>query len=196
MVFNICVRYILLGNKQDKPSNAEALSQLKAMFPQASLSVLDSTLKHMSTLEGAMEHLLSSSGQSGKGSFAFIFSITLLTDQGNIRIIVHIFTTDGFMFGLSESDAGASTSDSYSDSNTMPNDLPELLTCISPKHTSVKRITVNRDSLLADSICAFKTTLFDFDRTFRITFENEAAIDGGGPTREYFTLVGRTSFSI
>ena len=67
------------------------------MFPQASLSVLDSTLKHMSTLEGAMEHLLSNSGQSGKGSFAFIFSITLLTDQGNIRIIVHIFTTDEFI---------------------------------------------------------------------------------------------------
>ena len=93
------------------------------------------------------------------------------------------------MFGLSESDAGASTSDSYSDSNTMPNNLPELLTRISPKRTSVKRITVNRDSLLADGICAFKTTLFDFDQTFRITFGNEAAVDGGGPTREYFTLL-------
>ena len=102
----------------------------------------------------------------------------------------------GFMFGLSESDAGASTSDSYSDSNTMPNDLPELLTRITPKRTSVKRITVYRDSFLADSICTFKTTLFDFDQTFRITFENEAAIDGGGPTREYFTHVERTSFSI
>ena len=71
----------------------------------------------------------------------------------------------------------------------MPNDLLELLSRISPKRTSVKRITVNRDCLLADSICAFKSTLFDFDQTFRITFENEAAIDGGGPTREYFTLL-------
>lgn len=86
-------------------------------------------------------------------------------------------------------DPGVLTLDRNEDGNTLPNDLPELLTRLSPKGTSIKRVTVNRDSLLADSICAFKTATFDFDQKFRITFENEAAIDGGGPTREYFTLL-------
>ena len=93
------------------------------------------------------------------------------------------------MFGLTESEAGLSTSDCDYDRSYMPNDLPELFTRISPMRTSVKRITVNRDCLLADSICAFKSTQFDFDQTFRITFEKEAAVDGGGPFREYFTLL-------
>lgn len=48
---------------------------------------------------------------------------------------------------------------------------------------------MNRDCLLTDSICAFKTATFDFDKKCRITFENEAGIDGGGPGREYFTLL-------
>ena len=93
------------------------------------------------------------------------------------------------LFFLLGSDAGASTSVDYEENSNIPNDLPELLARITPQRTSIKRITVNRECLLEDSICAFKTVTFDFDQKFRITFENEAGIDGGGPTREYFTIL-------
>ena len=49
--------------RQQEPSSVEALSQLQAMFPQTSQSVLESTLRNTFSLEGAIEHLLSSSGK-------------------------------------------------------------------------------------------------------------------------------------
>ena len=63
------------------------------MFPQTSVSVLDSTLKRMYTLEGAVEHLFSGSQQSDRCSFAFIFMVTLSTNRDNI-VNVQIFIID------------------------------------------------------------------------------------------------------
>lgn len=68
--------YTIVGHQQDKPSNTEALLKLQAMFPQKSLSVLESTLQNMYGLEGAVEHLLSA---SGKCSLKFFFQVPYFT---------------------------------------------------------------------------------------------------------------------
>lgn len=95
-----------------------------------------------------------------------------------------------FLLYIIGCDPGACTSVfGEEETHTLPNDLPALLCKIAPRSHSVKRITVNRDCLLADSICAFKIAKFDFGQKFRITFENESGIDGGGPSREYFSLL-------
>ena len=36
---------------------------------------------------------------------------------------------------------------------------------------------------------AFKSANFDYNQPFLITLEGKPAIDGGGPTREYFSLL-------
>ena len=71
----------------------------------------------------------------------------------------------------------------------MVDNLSSILARIVPKGSVVKRITVNRETLLEDSICVFKAATFNFDQKFRVTFENESAIDAGGPSREYFSLL-------
>ena len=58
-----------------------------------------------------------------------------------------------------------------------------------------KRIIVNRGSILTDSIAHFKQRNFDFNAPVMVTFEGEPAIDGGGPKREYFTLLLRELLS-
>ena len=49
--------------------------------------------------------------------------------------------------------------------------------------------------MFEDSIAYFKQRNFDFNVPLKITFENEPAIDGGGPVREYFTLLTRNLLS-
>ena len=68
-------------------------------------------------------------------------------------------------------------------------DLTSILKKLIPTGGGVKRMTVSRDHILTDSVCEFKTAKFDFNNPIRITFENESGIDGGGPRREYFSLL-------
>lgn len=66
----------------------------------------------------------------------------------------------------------------------------DLLRTIIPSATKVpQRISVSRDLLLTDSIRFFKKREFDFTSPVRVVFEGEPAVDGGGPRREYFTLL-------
>ena len=58
-----------------------------------------------------------------------------------------------------------------------------------------QRISVSRDFLLTDSIRFFKKREFDFRSPVRVVFESEPAVDGGGPKREYFTLLLQTLIS-
>jgi len=81
------------------------------------------------------------------------------------------------------------------DDSNLPVDCKIILSHLAPKGIIPKRICVKRDNLLNDSIIAFKSANFDYDQPFRITFENEPAIDGGGPMREYFSLLLRAIVS-
>ena len=73
--------------------------------------------------------------------------------------------------------------------------LKEVLKSVQPcSHTS-QRLTVHRDSILPDSIAFFKKRNFDFNLPLKVTFEGEPAIDGGGPKREFFTLLLRELLS-
>lgn len=66
----------------------------------------------------------------------------------------------------------------------------DLLRTIIPSGTKApQRICVSRDLLLTDSIRFFKKREFDFKSPVRVAFEGEPAVDGGGPKREYFTLL-------
>ena len=60
---------------------------------------------------------------------------------------------------------------------------------LAPKSLTRKRISVSREDLFTDSICIFKAANFNFDQPIKVTFENEPGIDGGGPRREYFSLL-------
>lgn len=73
--------------------------------------------------------------------------------------------------------------------------LKDLLEELRPFPVAPTRLTVNRSSILSDSVSIFKQRSFDFRKPLKITFEGEPAIDGGGPKREYFTLVLRQLLS-
>ena len=79
------------------------------------------------------------------------------------------------------------TSDATED--VRPVDLTSALKNLAPRSGVKKRVTVNREYLFTDSISEFKTAKFDFNEPFRVTFENESALDGGGRRREYFSLL-------
>ena len=57
------------------------------------------------------------------------------------------------------------------------------------------RLTVSRSSIFADSVSHFKQRNFDFKKPLKVTFEGEPAIDGGGPKREFFTIILRALMS-
>lgn len=65
----------------------------------------------------------------------------------------------------------------------------------SDSEVAPKRIVVNRASILPDSIAHFKQRDFNCNSPVMVTFEGEPAIDGGGPKREYFTLLVRELLS-
>ena len=69
-----------------------------------------------------------------------------------------------------------------------PLNLAEHLQKLAPTKITPQRLSVSRDSLFQDSTSFFKKSSFDFDSAMKIEFENEPAIDDGGPKREYFTL--------
>jgi hypothetical protein len=70
-----------------------------------------------------------------------------------------------------------------------------LLKELKPLSGSPQRLTVSRDSIFEDSIAFFKNRNFNFTLPIKITFEHEPAIDGGGPVREYFTILLRKLLS-
>ncbi|XP_028400610.1 G2/M phase-specific E3 ubiquitin-protein ligase-like [Dendronephthya gigantea] len=70
-----------------------------------------------------------------------------------------------------------------------PLNLAEHLQKLAPTKITPQRLSVDRGSLFKDSVSFFKKSSFDFDSPVKIVFENEPAIDGGGPRREYFTLL-------
>lgn len=67
--------------------------------------------------------------------------------------------------------------------------VEQILRALKPRNCTPFRITVRRESIFADSISFFKKRDYDINKPVKVTFEAEAAIDGGGPRREYFTLL-------
>ena len=74
-------------------------------------------------------------------------------------------------------------------------DLKTILQRLKPRSSSPQRLTIMRENVFEDSIAFFKQRNFDFTVPLKITFENEPAIDGGGPVREYFILLTRNLLS-
>ena len=58
-----------------------------------------------------------------------------------------------------------------------------------------KRLTISRASVFEDSVALFKQRDFDFTVPIKITFDGEPAIDGGGPVREFYTILIRELLS-
>jgi hypothetical protein len=73
--------------------------------------------------------------------------------------------------------------------------LVDLLKKLRPIPGAPQRLTVCRDSIFEDSIAFFKQRKFDFTVPIKITFAGEPAIDGGGPVREFFTILTRELLS-
>ena len=73
--------------------------------------------------------------------------------------------------------------------------LKELLKRLAPTKLIPQRLSVDREHLFQDSVPLFKKAVFDFQSPIKVLFENEPAIDGGGPRREYFTLLLRSLVS-
>ncbi len=48
---------------------------------------------------------------------------------------------------------------------------------------------MSRTDLLADAIAFFKSGQYHHDRPLNVGFEGEPAVDGGGPRREFFSLL-------
>jgi hypothetical protein len=68
--------------------------------------------------------------------------------------------------------------------------MGEILKAITPSVANApQRIIISRDHLLTDSISFFKRREFDNNSHVRVVFEGEPAVDGGGPKREFFSLL-------
>ena len=67
--------------------------------------------------------------------------------------------------------------------------IKDVLKTLQPLPVAPLRLTINRSSIFADSVSLFKQRNFDFKKPLKVTFEGEPAIDGGGPRREFFTIV-------
>ena len=70
-----------------------------------------------------------------------------------------------------------------------PLNLAEHLQELARAKVIPQRLSVNCDGLLQDSVPFLKKSSFDLDSPMKIVYENEPAIDGGGPRHEYFTLL-------
>jgi hypothetical protein len=76
------------------------------------------------------------------------------------------------------------------DTNITGGSIHEILKKIIPtSEVAPRRISISRDHLLSDSITIFKAQDFDYKIPVRVVFEGEPAVDGGGPKREYFSLL-------
>ena len=73
--------------------------------------------------------------------------------------------------------------------------VKDLLERLRPIPDTPTRLTVHRSSILTDSISIFKQK-FDFTKPLKIPFEGEPAIDGGGPKREFLTILLRELLSL
>ena len=71
----------------------------------------------------------------------------------------------------------------------IPTTLGEVLAALEPFKDGRNRISISRETVLEDSIAIFKNPGFDMSKPCKIVFEDEPTIDGGGPKREYFTLL-------
>ena len=59
------------------------------------------------------------------------------------------------------------------------------------KNDSLKRLTISSNSSFEDSIAFFKLGNLEFTMRIKVTFKGEPAVDGGGPVREFFTILMR-----
>ena len=66
--------------------------------------------------------------------------------------------------------------------------MKQILSTLKPKGHVPLRISVRRENIYKDSITFFKKRDYDINKPV-VCFEGEAAVDGGGPGREYFALL-------
>ena len=71
----------------------------------------------------------------------------------------------------------------------------QILSVLKPKNCIPFRISVRREHIFEDSIACFKKRDYDINKPVVVQFEGEAAVDGGGPGREYFTLLLKSLLS-
>ena len=67
--------------------------------------------------------------------------------------------------------------------------MEQILSTLKPKGHVLLRISVRRENIIEDSITFFKKRDYDINKPVVVCFESDAAVDGGGPGREYFTLL-------
>ena len=67
--------------------------------------------------------------------------------------------------------------------------MEQILSTLRPKGHVPLRISVRRENVFEDSITFFKKRDYDINKPVVVCFEGEAAVDDGGPGREYFTLL-------
>ena len=67
---------------------------------------------------------------------------------------------------------------------------------VSTNEEDFQRIHIRRKTLYTDALRAFSHSSFNPSRMLRVTFIGEAAIDDGGPQREFFLFLMKDVFSI
>ena len=110
-------------------------------------------------------------------------------------------TSNNLTFTIDSCSETFFTDETRSNEDEEKSTLKDILEKLRPLPGAPMRLTVNRSSILTDSISIFKQK-FDFTKPRKITFEGEPAIDGGepaidggGPKREFFTILLRELLS-
>ena len=103
-------------------------------------------------------------------------------------------TSNNLTFTIDSCSETFFTDETRSNEDEEKSTLKDILEKLRPLPGAPTRLTVNRSSILTDSISIFKQK-FHFTKPLKITFEGEPAIDGGGPKREFFTILLRELLS-
>ena len=158
---------------------------LKEMFPTKSFQELQSTLQTCQSIEDAVSCLISDNGPSGSGSIHDTYASLLCQDtiEEDVDDDIIILPDPGEL-----SDQDSST---YSLNET----LQQKVTAWRAKELNSNeylRLNVRRQHV-------WKDTLFKLERTepnelknsLKVQFIGEPAVDQGGPSREFFTIINQ-----
>ena len=158
---------------------------LKEMFPTKSFQELQSALQTCQSIEDAVSCLISDNGPSGSGSIHDTYASLLCQDtiEEDVDDDIIILPDPGEL-----SDQDSST---YSLNET----LQQKVTAWRAKELNSNeylRLKVRRQHV-------WKDTLFKLERTepnelknsLKVQFIGEPAVDQGGPSREFFTLINQ-----
>lgn len=159
---------------------------LKEMFPTKSFQELQSALQTCQSMEDAVSCLISDNGSSGSGSIHDTYAALLGED-----LSIEEEADDDIIILPDPGELSDQDSSTYSSNET----LQQKVTAWRAKELNSKeylRLKVRRQHIWQDTLFKLERTKpNELKKSLKIQFIGEPAVDQGGPSREFFTLINQ-----